>query len=105
MHLIDELGALKAAISSMRETEDRLKAQLISLAAQHPGKVWAENGDVFRATVSWADKTVTDWKAVAATLAQQHDTDPDVLARLIKANTQKAEMVPSVRVGARKVEA
>lgn len=105
MHFIDELGATKAAISNLRDTEDKLKARVISLAANHPGRVFAADGELFRAAVSWADKNVTDWKAVAEALAQHHDTDPALLARLIKANTQTAPMVPTVRVSARKVAA
>lgn len=105
MHLIDELGAAKAAISGLKAEEELLKARLILLASKTPGKLYTDEGEVFRAAVSWGRTTTTDWKAVADALAQYYDAPPDLVARLMKANTSTGQLTPTVRVSARRVSA
>lgn len=105
MHLIDELGAAKAAIAGLNAEAEVLKAKLILLAAKTPGKLYTDEGEIFRAAVSWGKTTTTDWKAVADALAQHYDAPPDLVARLIQAHTSTGPLSPTVRVSARKVTA
>jgi hypothetical protein len=76
---------------------------LIGIAADHPGKVCALEGELFRVAVSFADKSKTDHKAVYAELVGKHGMDPEFIAKLLKKHTKTADSVPTVRVSGRRV--
>lgn len=96
----DLLGNLKAEISSLKDEAKTATAQLISLAADHPGRACAIEGELFRACVSWVDKKVVDHAAVYEELSRV--VASDLLDRLVKKHTKVAECVPTVRVSAMK---
>jgi hypothetical protein len=62
---IDQLGALKAQIAELERRENELKAILIEMGDG------AYEGDVFRVTVSTADREYLDQKAVREKLSPQ----------------------------------
>ena len=84
----------------MNDTADEIKALLIEEASATG--VSAFEGFQFRAAVSFADKRKTDWASVVAALQNLYDIPAARIDRLIAANTEVAEGVPSVRVSARK---
>lgn len=99
--VVDQLGLLKADQAVLATKADELKAQLIEVAAG--SKESSFDGRLFRATVSFASKRVTDYKAVIAELAADYGIPQDIVdARLID-HTEIAEGVPTVRVSAKKV--
>lgn len=100
--LADQLGLLKARASDVAEAERQVKVDLISMAAQVPGNPVAFEGQQFRATVSFATKTVTDYRAIIDALIEQHGVSAALVAELHAKFTQTAEGVPTVRVAARK---
>lgn len=102
-HIADQLGATLAAISDLKKQADAMKAQLISSAADVPGTAWADEGDCFRACVSWADKATVDYKGALAELQAKHGMQEDFIAALLHKHTKVAPLVPTVRVSARKV--
>lgn len=105
MHTADRLGAIKSAIAALRKEHDVLAAEVISRAADHPGDAYAEDGDAFRACVSWVDRSVTDYRAALADLADEFDISTERLERALRKHTRVAPQVPQVRVSARKVAA
>jgi hypothetical protein len=96
----DLLGNLKSEISSVKAEAKVATAQLISLAADHPGRACAIEGELFRACVSWVDQKVVDHNAVYEELSKV--VAIDLIERLVKKHTRVAECVPKVRVSAMK---
>lgn len=66
--IIDELGVLKAQIANLEAQEKALKDQLIELGAG------CYEGQVFKVTVSVAERSNLDMKAVRAKLSPQFIT-------------------------------
>lgn len=97
--IVDRLGAVKAVISSLKDEEAAFKATLIGVAAH--GTERSFEGAQYRATVSFTDKTVTDWEEVMHRLFVA-GVDPVTLMKARNASTRTAEGVPVVRVSARK---
>jgi hypothetical protein len=62
---IDRLGVVKAQLAALKREEDELKAVLVE---QGPG---AYEGDLYRVTVSQADRETLDMDAVRAKLTPQ----------------------------------
>jgi hypothetical protein len=98
--IVDILGGLLADVADAKTEADAVKANLIGMAAQNPN-VCAFEGDLFRATVTFANKRVVDYKAILADL-ESHGVAPDLIAALVKVHTSVAEGVPTVRCTARK---
>jgi hypothetical protein len=94
----DALGNLKAEKANLAGREDSLKAELIDAAAQ--GTVRAFEGAEFRATVTFGNRSVTDWRAVVDELSVGHSLD--FINKLIAKHTEMAEGVPTVRISGRK---
>jgi hypothetical protein len=86
IHPADALGALKAEIANL---EIRAKAEHARLVAMGAG---AHEGEIFRATVSVAERESIDWKAISAKLEPSR--------QLVTAHTSAKE-VTTVRVVAR----
>jgi hypothetical protein len=86
LHPADALGFLKAQIADL---ENRAKVEHARLVAMGIG---AHEGDMFRATVSVAERESVDWKTVAARLEPSR--------QLVAAHTSAKE-VTTVRVVAR----
>jgi hypothetical protein len=101
-HIVDTLGGLLADKANIGEEIDAAKAYLIGVAAQDGVKAF--EGEMFRATVTFGAKRVVDYKAILNVLVLNYGIDRDVMARLIEANTETAEGVPTVRCTARKGE-
>lgn len=99
----DKLGAINAAIADLKAEAEICKIELISIAAAHPGAVCALEGDLYRAAVSFTNKSKTDYKAAFDELCAKHGMSADFVATLLKRHTEVAEGVPSIRVSARKV--
>lgn len=97
---VDALGLALAQRAEMTNHCDALKADLIVFAAGLQKKAF--EGDYFRATVSFADKTKTDWRAVVAEMAELFNVPASEQERMITRYTERAEGVPTVRVTARK---
>jgi len=64
MKAVDELGAVQAAIASLRKEEAKLKGEIFTADQQGLETV----GDLFKATVIEAERTTTDWKKIAIDL-------------------------------------
>ena len=62
---IDRLGVVKAQLAALKREEDELKAVLVE---QGPG---AYEGDLYRVTVSQADRETLDMDAVREKLSPQ----------------------------------
>jgi len=84
---VDALGELKAQIANLEKLEKTLRDQI---AAQGAG---AYEGELFRASVSVAERETIDWRAIAEKLSPSR--------QLITAHTSAKEVV-TVRVAARK---
>ena len=97
---VDELGRIKADISTLNDQADEIKADLIE-AASVTGKR-AFEGELFRATVSFVDKRVTDYRAVLERLVEEGFVPQNLLDGIVEKFTKVAEGVPTVRVSARK---
>jgi hypothetical protein len=97
--VVDELGAVKAAVAHMKGKEESLKALVIEAAAEGPERSFAGSGYV--ATVSFVDRPVTDWKAVQAYLLAK-GVSKALLAKAVADCTEVAHGLPVVRVSARK---
>ena len=97
---VDRLGNLKAVVADINDEQDTLKADLIEYASATGER--AVEGQLFRATVSFGNKSKTDWASVVAALQNLYDIPAARIDRLIAANTEVAEGVPCVRVSARK---
>lgn len=102
--LADQLGNLKARTADCKEAEEVVKAQLIEMASVVWGPSIAFEGVNFRVTVTFADKKVTDYRAVIDALVSQYKIPSDLIAGLIAMNTAVAEGVPTVRCTARKAD-
>jgi hypothetical protein len=100
--LADQLGLLKARASDVATAMEQVKVDLISMAAQVPGNPVAFEGTQFRATVSFADKKVTDYRAAIAELQARYGIPQDVVDSVLIDATAVAQGVPTVRVAARK---
>ena len=83
---IDRLGEIKARIADLEAVEKALRDEI---AARGPG---AYEGDVFRATVSTADREKINWQAIAEKLEPSR--------QLITAHTSSIP-VTTVKVTAR----
>jgi hypothetical protein len=99
IHPADALGALKAQIADL---EARAKLEHAKLVALGEG---AFEGDLFRATVSVADRNTIDWKAVAQSLKpslkQTREYWSPQLIEIVDGNTE-TKPVTTVRVAARR---
>jgi hypothetical protein len=84
MHPVDALGSLKAQIADLEKAAKVYHAQIVAMG------VGAHEGDIFRATVSVADRDTLDMVAVREKLSDQ----------FIRAHTTTKE-VTTVRVVAR----
>lgn len=83
--IVDELGALKAQISSLTDREKILKKALSDSG-------YAEiDGSLFRATVSWTERANLDTEAVRSILTEEQQRD-----------CTRVSEIMSVRVVARK---
>jgi len=83
--IVDELGALKAQISSLTDREKILKKALSDSG-------YAEiDGSLFRATVSWTERATLDTEAVRSILTEDQQRD-----------CTRVSEIMSVRVVARK---
>lgn len=98
--IVDQLGTTKGAISYLEELADKDKASIIEAAAKTGERAF--EGNLFRTTVSFSNKTVTDWREVLDALVPMYNMDRAVIERVISANTKTAEGVPCVRVFSRK---
>lgn len=83
--IVDELGALKAAIAELTEKEKELKT---TIAASGYGEI---EGELFRATITPSERVTLDSEKVRAILSPAQ----------IKACSRTTEIL-TVKVGARK---
>jgi hypothetical protein len=60
---IDELGLLLAQIAELTKKADKIKDELKDKATA--GGAYVYEGNLFKATVTEANRKVTDWKAIA----------------------------------------
>lgn len=90
---IDRLGNIKAQIAALKKEEDALKAVLIE------NGVGAYEGDVWRATVSVAERSNLDLDAVREKLSAQflraHTTVTEVTSVRVVARTNVKIKVPA----------
>ena len=98
--IVDRLGNLKAVAADIADEQDTLKADLIEYASA-TGERGLE-GQLFRATVSFANKSKTDWSAVLDDLCEAYGIPAAACGKVVLKHTEVAEGVPSVRVSARK---
>lgn len=89
--LIDALGNVKAEIANLADRERKLKAQLVALGDG------AYDGDLFRATVSTAERSTLDMDAVRAKLSPQFIT---ANSKVTKSTTIKVVARVAERVAA-----
>ena len=99
--IVDVLGGLLADKANLGEEIDAAKAVLIGQDAQFPEDC-AFEGEMFRATVTFGNKKVVDYKAVIAELASLLDMGTAQVNAIIERHTERAEGVPTVRCTARK---
>lgn len=83
---VDSLGFIKAQIADLEKQAKAFHAQIVAMG------VGAHEGDIFRASVSIADRETTDWRAVAEKFEPSR--------QLVTAHTSAKE-VTTVRVVAR----
>jgi len=83
---VDSLGFLKAQIADLEKQAKAFHAQIVAMG------VGAHEGDIFRASVSVADRETIDWRAVAEKFEPSR--------QLVTAHTSAKE-VTTVRVVAR----
>ncbi len=69
---VDELGALLAHIATLTKQADAIKDALKDVASNGDQKVF--EGALFKATYVEANRSVTDWKALAEQLAIPAET-------------------------------
>jgi hypothetical protein len=67
LNTIDTLGTLLAQIADLEKQADAIKADLKD-SATAPGGSKVFEGDMFKATVIEANRSVIDWKRMAADL-------------------------------------
>jgi hypothetical protein len=98
-HPADILGALKAQIADL---EARAKIEHARLVAMGAG---AHEGDLFRATVSVADRNTIDWESIAKalkpSLKQTREYWSPQTVELVDGNTA-TKPITTVRVAARR---
>lgn len=96
--LVDNIGYLKADIAERETREKALRDFIVALGAG------AYDGEVFRATVSVADRTTIDWKGIAETLKPSlrlpRDKWSDQIVEMVDNHTA-AKPVTTLRVVAR----
>lgn len=99
----DQLGQLKARISDLDDIAETIKSRLIETASEPVFGTRAFEGQLFRAVVSFEDKTNTNWSALIKDLFNNADAKlrAQISALIIK-HTKTAESVPVVRTYARK---
>lgn len=97
---VDALGRALAQKAEISGHVDALKADLVVFSSTMQQKAF--EGELFRATVSFADKVKTDWRAVVAEIAELASLPADVQEEIIARHTERAEGVPTVRCTARK---
>jgi hypothetical protein len=99
IHPADALGALKAQIADLEIKAKIEHAKLVALGAG------AHDGDLFRATVSVADRNTIDWESIAKTLKpslkQTREYWSPQTVELVDGNTA-TKPVTTVRVAARR---
>jgi hypothetical protein len=98
--VVDNLGALKSQQADLTTKADGLKAEIIAAAVG--ANVASFDGQLFRATVTFANKTVVDYKAVIEALVTLGEFPHEIVDQIIATHTKVAEGVPTVRVSARK---
>jgi hypothetical protein len=98
---VEQLGRVKAEMSNLKAVEESLKAILI-VAAGNDIRDAVIDGPMFRSTVSFTDKKVTDWATFASTLALDLGMTEKAYAKAKAKFTKTAEGVPCVRLTARK---
>lgn len=98
--LADRLGVLSAQKSEIVAQADDVKAEIIALTAERSINV--VEGELFRATVSYVDRNVVDYKNVIESLIIANRISREEMADLIRINTKTAEGEPRVRCAARK---
>jgi hypothetical protein len=90
----DQLGLLKAESAMISDQADAYKAALISAAAEGAGHAF--DGAMFRATVSFTNRSTTDWTAIIKTVIEASDAETKAwIASLITKHTKTAEGFPS----------
>jgi hypothetical protein len=99
--IVDVLGGLLADAADIKNDVESAKAQLIGKAAQDPS-ICVFEGDMFRATVPFANKRKVDYKAILADLVRDGFANQDLIDSLVEQHTEIAEGVPTVRCTARK---
>jgi len=92
MHVVDRLGNIKAQIAELEEAEKLARDEIVALGLKEV------EGDMFRATVSTAERAGRDaaFKAKIEELIEEH-----LSAQYVRAHTTSTP-VTSVRVAARK---
>jgi hypothetical protein len=95
------LGGLLADAADIKTEAEAAKAVLIGMAAQDLN-ICAFEGDLFRATVTFADKRKVNYKAILAALVRDGFASQNLIDSLIEQNTETAEGVPTVRCTSRK---
>jgi len=98
--LVDVLGGLLADKADAAAEADTVKAVLIGMAAQDGFKAF--EGDLFRATVSFGNKKVVNYKGILESLVTAGFVTQAVMDDRIAAFTEIAEGVPTVKCSARK---
>jgi hypothetical protein len=101
IQVVEQLGRVKAEMSTLKTTEESLKACLIVHAGEDVRNEVIE-GPLFRATVSFVDKNVVDYKAILTGLVDLGIVKQAAMDSMVKRNTKTALGVPCVRVTARK---
>ncbi len=99
--MADVLGGLLADAADTKTEVEAAKAQLIGMAAQDPN-ICVFEGDLFRATVTFANKRVVDYKAAIRELQARYEISQSTIDGVLRDCTQIAEGVPTVRCTARK---
>lgn len=98
VHPADALGALKAQIANLESLAKIEHARLVAMGAG------AYEGEIFRATVSIADRDTIDWKAIAQalkpSLKQTREYWSPQLIEIVEGNTT-TKPVTTVRTNAR----
>lgn len=95
---VDRLGEVNARIAELRVDADDHKAVLIELAAEGP--VRSFEGDKYKATVSFVDRTVVDHKRLVE-LLEKAGVDHDLIAKALKKASKVVTGLPVVRVSDR----
>jgi hypothetical protein len=100
---VDQLGLTKADIKVLEDRESVLKADLIHAAAHGTleevvSKPRQFDGRLYRATVSFVDRSYVAHEAVYNELINEHGVDRALVGRLIRKYTETVHGLPVVRV-------